>query len=224
MISAKTCLYLYGPGKQGLRSPCGSLVFVRWRKPRWIPMAKSKLEYLPVKKPVDPWEADFMKKQMNHYRTTMKALRAYFACEQEALSATGTVMMEKARHEEDEFRALLEENARHNEHVAAMREKRIADEQEARLLARMRGIEFAKQRRAEEREHADSVIQHYQELAKTLVTAETCDEAIEQCLDDVIVYDFAIDQTGSVYQGRTLEVLEKVSSLSSSSPEVSTLS
>lgn len=49
----------------------------------------------------------------------------------------------------------------------------------------------------------------FQEVAKTFISKEQLDRAVEECLDNLTIYDFGIDQQGNIYEGRTLEALEK---------------
>lgn len=184
----------------------GYLIFVRWRKPRWVPMAKSKLEIVPQRRPVVPWEEEFSKKHYPEYRTAIKALRCYFKQEQIALSETGAIMLEKAKREEEEFQQLLAENAEENERVAKIREASVQAEQDARILRRLKGMEFLKQKRAVQAAKADEAVVILSERAKKFITPETLDHAIEECLNSLSNYDFAIDKNGNVYEGQDISV------------------
>lgn len=52
-----------------------NLVFVRFRKPRWIPKAPSKIYNVRQPTPIDPVEAEKMNEWTRHYNSEMKGVR-----------------------------------------------------------------------------------------------------------------------------------------------------
>ena len=52
-----------------------SLIFVRWKKPRWIPKAPSKIYRVRTPTEVDPVEHAFLIKQQHRYSTELKTIR-----------------------------------------------------------------------------------------------------------------------------------------------------
>ena len=51
-----------------------NLIFVRFRKPRWVPKAPSKMFNVREPTPVDPVENEKMKEWTNNYQTARKSL------------------------------------------------------------------------------------------------------------------------------------------------------
>ena len=51
------------------------LIFVRWRKPRWIPKAPSKIYRVRTPTETDPEEQAFLLKQQHIYSTEMKTIK-----------------------------------------------------------------------------------------------------------------------------------------------------
>lgn len=49
---------------------------VRWRKPRWVPKAPSKIFVVREPTPIDPEEYAMMSTLYNHYRTRLKSIRS----------------------------------------------------------------------------------------------------------------------------------------------------
>ena len=66
--SVKVC------GLQSTRQVLPALEFVRWRKPRWVPRAKSREFVLFKRHEYDPEETEWLRRTENHYRTKMKAI------------------------------------------------------------------------------------------------------------------------------------------------------
>ena len=58
------------------RTECLSLNFVRFRKPRWAPIAPTKLFYVPEHKERNVEESEELKKRYANYRTYMRAFRS----------------------------------------------------------------------------------------------------------------------------------------------------
>ena len=52
-----------------------NLVFVRWRKPRWVPKAKSKIYRVRTPTVFDPEEEEFKNKHLHIYQTELKSVR-----------------------------------------------------------------------------------------------------------------------------------------------------
>lgn len=101
---------------------------IRWkRKPRWIPVAKSKLFRIPVR-PVIPAEEKLELFQLHaHYKTQMRAVKKFI---REELAAETTslenVDSEKSLLEESiDFKRCEEENNKWNAEVAVLRAQRL---------------------------------------------------------------------------------------------------
>ena len=96
----------------------------RWRKPRWIPQAKSKVFRIPKREEPNFEEAVELRRLHNIYRTQIRAIRRHFKEEFIRTSDTSAVAMMKAQEEEEEHQRLMEFNTLENERIAVERERR----------------------------------------------------------------------------------------------------
>lgn len=101
---------------------------IRWkRKPRWLPVAKSKLFRIPVR-PVIPAEEKLeLFKLHTHYKTQMRAIRIFIRQELAAeTTSLENVNSEKSLLEESiDFKRCEEENNKWNQEVAVIRAQRL---------------------------------------------------------------------------------------------------
>lgn len=184
----------------------GGVQSVRWRKPRWLPTAKSRLFTIP-KRPVIPVEETReIQRLYNNYRTSLRAVRHHLREEYLRTSATSEVALQQAAEEEAEHQRLMEYNRMENERIAALREIRIKKELEDDLAR----VAASKQKLAEQaaikQEEALRIITETQELVKTFIKRENLEKAIEHALANPVDYNSAIDHEGHIYRGRNTKV------------------
>ncbi|XP_014290738.1 small ribosomal subunit protein mS26 [Halyomorpha halys] len=185
-----------------------NLQSIRWRrKPRWLPVAPSKLYRIPVKKKLPPEEILEIRTLHNHYNTEMKSLRSYFTQRTQELLTGDDVIAEQKKEQEEELLECLRLNEEWNKRVALLREERLAKEKEAEIERVSRIIEEHKLKAQERKEQLEALVRREKELSKTYITADNIDEAIEKALSTEKNYDFSIDLDGNIYQGRNTKAI-----------------
>ncbi|GAB0095660.1 Probable 28S ribosomal protein S26, mitochondrial [Sergentomyia squamirostris] len=194
VIGAQECLSLRS--WQGLQS-------VRWRrKPRWLPMAKSRYNKTPVRTPVNPEEKEEMKRLYNVYRTQIRSVRKFLITEVQTKLAQTSVIDLSPEEEEAEMKRCLEINAKWNEEIAKARDERQAKLLEARKEDIMDRLEAKKYREEERIRLAEEKVRVEIERSKTFITRENLEKSIEQALDNPMDYNFALDLQMNLYRGR----------------------
>ncbi|XP_026763763.1 probable 28S ribosomal protein S26, mitochondrial [Galleria mellonella] len=174
------------------------------RKPRWVPVAKSKIYRIPKRPEITEEERIELLRVNNNYKTQMRAIRRFYheemIKEKSTRESSSSEMSQKL--EADDWQRCVEINDKWNAQVALEREERRKKElakMEEYALARME----AKDRELKERiEKASQEIRKQKELSKTFITPENLDAAIDHALANPVDYNFAIDLQGNQYLGR----------------------
>lgn len=183
-----------------------ALEFVRWRrKPRWLPVAKSKLYRVPERKEQNADEKAELMRLHNNYKLQMRSIRQYLREEVLRLNVTTTAdhFVLTPEQEEAEFERCMQENAAWNQTIAGEREARLLKEREQKAVEIRERLEAARVREEERMEQIEELVRREKELAKTFITRENLETAIEQALANPVDYNFSIDLKGNIYRGRT---------------------
>ncbi|XP_049885733.1 probable 28S ribosomal protein S26, mitochondrial [Pectinophora gossypiella] len=174
------------------------------RKPRWLPVARTKIYRIPKRPEVSEEERLELLRINNNYKTQMRAIRRFFheemIKEKSTLESTSSEMSQRI--EAEEWERCVAVNARWNEQVAAEREQRRVQELaalEKYALKRMDAKDAEQSARAAK---ASAEIKLQKELSATFITPETLDEAIDHALANPLDFNFAIDLKGTQYPGR----------------------
>ncbi|CAH4027393.1 probable 28S ribosomal protein S26, mitochondrial [Pieris brassicae] len=178
------------------------------RKPRWLPVAKSKIYRIPKRPVVSEDERLELRRINNAYNTQMRAIRRFYVedwvREKSSLESATSEMSQRL--EADEWLKCEELNDKWNKQIASNREERRKKELEAMeefALLRMEAKDKALKERIE---RASEKIKKEKELSTTFVTRENLEETIEHVLANPIDYNFAIDSKGNIYEGRDTEI------------------
>lgn len=185
-----------------------NLQALRWRrKPRWLPVAKSKMYRIPPRTITPEDEKIELRRLYNNYRTQMKGIRSYLHSEYNVKS----VIVDTEEHEKrfmKEFQTCSKINDEWNEERRQAREVRHASELERdKQIAYKRlddNIELQKQKL----ETIEEIVRREKEHAKYFITPENLDEAIEKALANPVDHNFAIDLNENIYSGRNTKVEE----------------
>ncbi|KAJ8385198.1 hypothetical protein AAFF_G00191700 [Aldrovandia affinis] len=181
---------------------------VRGRKSRTDPKAKSKAGRVKVPPPVDPVEMVVLKERFTQYDLITRALRFEFKEEmlrQRYEQEVGSLAEERAKQEAEEHCALMAWNDAENLQLWKLRELRVLkglEEEELKktelaIQREMKMESFVKEKEQE--------ILQLQEEAKTFITLENLDQRIEEALDNLKNYNFAIDKEGRVVKRTVLQ-------------------
>ncbi|XP_055855672.1 probable 28S ribosomal protein S26, mitochondrial [Episyrphus balteatus] len=182
------------------------LEFVRWRrKPRWLPVAKSKVFRIPEKKPQTEDEKLELLRLHNHYKTQMRSMRMYLREESQRIRETSTAdhLVETPEQEEQEFQRCVDLNKEWNAKIAGERNARLAKEYAERREFIKERLELAKEREEDRLQRIEEIVRKEKEAAKNFITRENIDAAIETALANPLDYNFSIDLRGNLYHGRT---------------------
>ncbi|KAK9509269.1 hypothetical protein O3M35_006619 [Rhynocoris fuscipes] len=176
---------------------------VRWRrKPRWLPTAKSKLFRVPERKKLPYEEEEELKRLFNHYRTEMKSIRSFFKAHINDTSSNVENYAIVLEDEVEEHKRCIEINEKWNAEVKMLREQTLAKEKDAELEEILKIIEENKIKAEKRQQEIEEIVRKEKERAKSYITAENIDEAIDKALENVVDYNFAIDLEGNYYHGR----------------------
>ncbi|KAL5293060.1 mRpS26 family protein [Megaselia abdita] len=190
---------------QNLGHSSFNLQFVRYRrKPRWLPVAKSKMFRIPE----HPEQSDEEKAELlrlhNHYRTQMRSVRLFLREEAQRIRQTSSAdhLVMTPEEEEAEFQKCVAINDEWNKKISEERNQRLeADLQKTKEFVDER-LEAFRERKEEHIENIDAIVKAEKEMAKTFITREKLDEAIETALANPIDYNFSIDLKRNMYHGR----------------------
>ncbi|CAN7996870.1 unnamed protein product [Ixodes hexagonus] len=170
---------------------------IRLRKPRWMPIAPTKLFNIIEHKPADPDETKQLKHLHDLYYTEMKSLRHYFMREHrlalEEADKYSAVSLEETR----EHERLLEENEKENQRVAQLREERNKLEAEKKVEDLLQREVEAKAKLVELKEHIEQIVREEKAKSDTYITMEKLDAAIEFAIENPVSYSYAIDPKGN---------------------------
>jgi len=178
-----------------------SVRHLRVRKPIYLGTAKSKLFRVPPRRKDPPEERAESLRLMRNYGMYMLSVKADFKAELERKEALPANVLppEADAAGLKELHAINEEL---NSKTAAEREVRLVAEREKRSQLIEREIEEAKSAAAEKLELIENMVRYEKNQSKTFILPDQIDEAIEEALDNIKDYNFAIDLKGNIYEGR----------------------
>lgn len=178
------------------------------RKPRWLPVAKSKIYRIPKRPVVSKEESLELLRLHNNYKTQMRAIRRFYYDEmvKEKSSRESASSEMSQRLEAEEWLRSVELNEKWNIQVSLEREERRKAEVQALEERALKKIEVVDQMIKERIAKASEEILREKNLSSTFITAETLEAAIENALANPTDYNYAIDLKGNLYQGRDTQV------------------
>ncbi|KAH8337734.1 hypothetical protein KR067_011807 [Drosophila pandora] len=182
-----------------------ALEFVRWRrKPRWLPVAKSKMFRVPERKKQSEEERTELMRLHNQYKTQLRSVRQFLREEVVRHEETSTAdhIVLTPEQEEAEFLKCVDINANWNAKIAKERDQRLAKEREEKVAYVQERLEARQLREEERREQANLRVMREIESSKTFITRENLDAAIGTALANPVDHNFAIDLAGNLYRGR----------------------
>lgn len=180
---------------------------VRWKqprgmKPRWMPMAPTKLFKINLGPPKDLEEIKLLQQMHAAYRTEMKAIRNFWKEQNQRDLELADKDSLVSQEEEREHERLLEENEKENQRVAQLRMQRNKEEEEKRVQELLQREADAKAKIAALKEQVEEIVRAEKERSSTYVTLENLDEAIEFAIENPVSYSYAIDAQGKeIWEG-----------------------
>ncbi|XP_026739344.1 probable 28S ribosomal protein S26, mitochondrial [Trichoplusia ni] len=178
------------------------------RKPRWLPIAKSKIYRIPKRPVISEDERLELLRLHNNYKTQMRSIKRFYHEEmiKEKSSRESASSEMSQRIEAEEWARCVELNEKWNAQVALDREERrkieIAEQDEYAL----KRMERADKRKRERIAQVSEEIRRQKELSPTFITPETLEAAIDHAIANPTDYNFAIDLKGNRYEGRDVQI------------------
>lgn len=169
---------------------------IRWRKPRWVPIAKSKVFKVPPRPVVPEDEKIELKRLNNNYNTQIKSIRRYLSNKYYRFGSSEINPEEQKRQFEEDYVRCMELNNKWNEEQKVLREKRVAEKLEDELNFARNRIEREILKQQEKFELIEEIVRKEKEKSKNYITAENIDVAIEHALANPVDYNFAINLNG----------------------------
>lgn len=189
------------------------------RKPRWVPVAKSKVFRVPKRPVVSEEERLELLRLHNNYKTQMRAIRRFYheemIKEKQTRESASSEMSQRL--EAEEWARCVELNEKWNAQVAIEREERRkleVNQLETYALKRMQAVD---EKRVQAIAKASEEIKRQKELSSTFITPENLEAAIDHALANPTDYNFAIDLKGNKYLGRDTQITKPKEAASSAS-------
>ncbi|KAJ6635043.1 putative 28S ribosomal protein S26, mitochondrial [Pseudolycoriella hygida] len=185
------------------------------RKPRWFPVAKSKMFRIPERPKKNIDEYNELQRLHKNYNTQVRLVRKFIMNDvrqkQEISSADHVIVtpeeqvadMQRCAELNNAWNASIAENRKQRlEKARAQKHREIL----ARLELKIRQDEIA-------RKAAEEAVRLEKSLAKTFILKHNLDEAIEYALANPSDYNFCINLDGEILHGRTSTNNEKDSAV-----------
>ncbi|CAG9568374.1 unnamed protein product [Danaus chrysippus] len=192
-------------------SPLISQIAEAHRKPRWEPVAKSKIYRIPKRPEISEEERLELLRINNNYKTQMRAIRRFYHEEMmrelSSLKSASSEMSQKL--EAEEWEKCVHLNEEWNKEVAAEREQRRKIELAAMEEYTLKRMEEKDKEMREKIEKASAEIRLQKELSATFITPDNLEAAIDAALANPIDYNFAIDLKGNHFYGRDTPIVNQ---------------
>ncbi|XP_045779506.1 probable 28S ribosomal protein S26, mitochondrial [Maniola jurtina] len=193
-----------------LKRPCPLFTQIAeaHRKPRWLPVAKSKIYRIPKRPVITEEERLELLRINNNYKTQMRAIRRFYheemIKEKSSLESASSEMSQRL--EADDWEKCVQLNEQWNIQVAAEREERRKAELAAMEEYALRRMEAKDTELRDRIAKASEKIKEQKELSSTFITPETLEAAIDHALANPVDYNYAIDLRGNRFTGRDTPV------------------
>ncbi|XP_026463513.1 probable 28S ribosomal protein S26, mitochondrial [Ctenocephalides felis] len=176
---------------------------VRWRrKPRWLPVAKSKMFKVPERPNVPLEEKLELQRLHNNYHTQVRAIRKYLIAEVGRESIGENRFHMTPEEELEDFAQCMKINDEWNKKVAEIRNKRLENEALKKKQLINEDIEQKNALKLQRLMEVEEKVLKLKEESKTFITKHNIDAAIEAALTQVVDYNFSIDTKGNINKGR----------------------
>uniref|UniRef100_A0A0B6ZFX9 Small ribosomal subunit protein mS26 n=1 Tax=Arion vulgaris TaxID=1028688 RepID=A0A0B6ZFX9_9EUPU len=184
-------------GSSTQRSPIVHIV--RFRKPWWVPIAKSKEFYVRKPTPIIPEEYDELKHRYRVYRAEVESIRLFLKIQ---LSENEVrLAQEQVTHDTAELDDMIKHAQEWNTSISVSRNER----QETEKLKEEQHLQLLQQKYAENQVSVtaaakDALLKH-QAVSSDFIQPDKLEEAIEKMLDSRSDYNYAITKSGSILPG-----------------------
>ncbi|XP_034940159.1 probable 28S ribosomal protein S26, mitochondrial [Chelonus insularis] len=187
-----------GSGVVGINAPISQIVRWKAKKPRWLPVAKSKLFKIDNWPEIPRDELLEMRRLQNYYRTYRKSIKQYF----EQLEKANQVEYDEEKikqFKQKDFERCQKLNDEWNKEIALKREERLQKEWIEKKKFHLEKLAEAKVKEEQELAESEEYIRKLKQEAAKFITREMVDQAIEEALENEVSYNVAIDSKGNKY-------------------------
>lgn len=190
--SSSNCLKLLN----GVAVKLHNFQSVRYRKPSWLPRAKSKM-FKVVPRRVIPIEEELeLRRLHNIYRTRVKSIRAYLELQWKEKPQENVGHDAEMRKFEQDFQRSLLINKEWSEELKPERESFFANELQNKLDFELKRVEERKAKEQAELEDIEALVREVKADSKGFITADNIDESIDKVLESHEDYNYAINLKG----------------------------
>lgn len=178
-----------------------NLQTVRWRrKPRWLPVARSKMFRVAPRTETPEDEKVELRRLYNNYNTLIKSIRGYFYNQYNVKEEIDTEKHEKQFMED--FETCCKINDEWNAEVRVMREERQKKELDREIEIALAKLDAQTKKKKDAFRAMEDLVKKEIEASKDFITTENIDIVIEHAINNPIDYNFSIDLQGNIYSGR----------------------
>jgi len=178
------------------------------RKPRWIPMARSKMFVEPPTCTIPQAELDHETSLHKEYNHRMRALTQYLYDDEAKFSDTGEAGRLEALEEERQHALLLQENEECNKQIQERRNERLKNDMEevkSNIQLQLKANEELERERIA---RADEYVRKEAVSIGQRIEPQDLEAAIINALENPIDPEFALDRDGHIYRGRATKSLK----------------
>ncbi|XP_066143886.1 small ribosomal subunit protein mS26 [Euwallacea fornicatus] len=172
------------------------------RKPRWIPIAKSKQFRIPPVPQIPDDENQELLRLFNNYRNNVRSIRKYLIQKHSYENQTTIETEEIVKQFKEDFLKCQTINNEWNENVKIAREARVNKEHERDLTCARKKVEEELIKQEQIHELSEELVKKEKEASVSFITPENIDAVIDKVLIEIVDYNFAIDLQGEKLLGR----------------------
>lgn len=180
----------------GISTKLQNFQSIRFRKPRWMPRAKSKMFKVPPR-PVIPIEDTLeLQRLHNNYRCQVKSIRKYLELHwKEKTEETIDYDAQKQQFEEDLKTSLLL-NEKWSELLRPLRESFFENELKAKLDFEIKKMEDKKAQQQAALVKVEDIVRVVKIDSKNFITPENIDVNIDKLLENETNFNYALNLKG----------------------------
>ena len=174
---------------------------IRFRKPPWVPRAKSKMFRVPPLKEKDLEETAYMMPIWHEYKAHMRSVYQLFKTEGKFSNQASQVAQEEHRKRVEQEKELLARNEQLNNQT--LKYQLIDQEQQLELKKKQIEAELEKKKQHEQllTKVAEEQLKRLKEKAAKFIDPNNLDYEIEKMLNERHDYNFAVDKSGNFFKG-----------------------
>ncbi|KAL1513443.1 hypothetical protein ABEB36_002854 [Hypothenemus hampei] len=172
------------------------------RKPRWVPVAKSKVFRIPKKPKLPEDEANEIRRLFNNYKNNVRSIRKYLYKKHCTIFEISSDPQEILKEFKEDLVKCHEINDKWNAEVKINREARLQKELDEELVLAEKKIEEQMLREEEMYAFTEELVRKQKEASISFITPENIDAIIDKALAEETDYNFAIYPNGEKIIGK----------------------